>query len=95
MFDLMMPEKERASNNDFADEVMVQQYTPKIIRPDNLKAGVTHASYYDPESTQAAKLKFQSEQYDWVTLVTCEFYNPFSEDFLFRRSERAVLVSDK
>ena len=23
----------------------------------------------------------QSEEYDWVTLVTCEFYNPFSGDF--------------
>jgi LPXTG-site transpeptidase (sortase) family protein len=36
---------------------------------------------------------FQSEQYDWVTLVTCEFYNPFTGDYLFRRSVRAVLVS--
>jgi len=38
---------------------------------------------------------FQSEEYDWLTLVTCEFYNPFSGDYLFRRSVRAVLVSVK
>ena len=35
----------------------------------------------------------QSEEYDWVTLVTCEFYNPFTGDYLFRRAVRAVLVS--
>ena len=35
----------------------------------------------------------QSEEYDWVTLVTCEFYNPFTGNYLFRRSVRAVLVS--
>jgi len=38
---------------------------------------------------------FQSEAYDWLTLVTCEFYNPFTGDYLFRRSVRAVLVSVK
>ena len=38
---------------------------------------------------------FQSEAYDWVTLVTCEFYNPFTGDYLFRRAVRAVLVSVK
>ncbi len=38
---------------------------------------------------------FQSEEYDWVTLVTCEFYNPFTGDYLFRRAVRAVLVSVK
>ena len=37
----------------------------------------------------------QSEEYDWVTLVTCEFYNPFTGDYLFRRAVRAVLVSVK
>ncbi len=38
---------------------------------------------------------FQSEEYDWLTLVTCEFYNPFSRDYLFRRAVRAVLVDVK
>ncbi len=38
---------------------------------------------------------FQSEEYDWLTLVTCEFYNPFSGEYLFRRAVRAVLVSVK
>ena len=36
---------------------------------------------------------FQSKQYDWLTLVTCEFYNPFVDGYLFRRAVRAVLVS--
>jgi LPXTG-site transpeptidase (sortase) family protein len=35
---------------------------------------------------------FQSEEYDWLTLLTCEFYNPFTGDYLFRRGVRAVLV---
>ena len=38
---------------------------------------------------------FQSEEYDWLTLVTCEFYNPFTGDYLFRRAVRAVLISVK
>ncbi len=28
---------------------------------------------------------FQSEEYDWPTLVTCEFYNPFNGEYLFRK----------
>ncbi len=38
---------------------------------------------------------FQSEEYDWLTLLTCEFYNPFSGDYLFRRAVKAVLVNVK
>jgi LPXTG-site transpeptidase (sortase) family protein len=34
----------------------------------------------------------QSEDYDWVTLITCEGFNPFNESYLFRRMVRAVLV---
>jgi hypothetical protein len=34
----------------------------------------------------------QSEENDWVTLITCEGYNPFNESYLFRRMVRAVLV---
>ena len=30
---------------------------------------------------------------DWVTLLTCEFYNPFSGNYIFRRAVQAVLVS--
>ncbi len=44
-------------------------------------------------TTQNVSAVLQSEEYDWVTLVTCEFYNPFTGDYLFRRSVRAVLVS--
>lgn len=38
---------------------------------------------------------FQHEEYDWVTLLTCEHYNPFNGDYFFRRAVRAVLVSVK
>ncbi len=37
----------------------------------------------------------QSEEYDWITLLTCEFYNPFNGEYLFRRTVRAVLISVK
>ena len=37
----------------------------------------------------------EHEEYDWVTLLTCEFYNPYTEDYLFRRAVRAVLVDVK
>ncbi len=37
----------------------------------------------------------QSEDYDWVTLVTCEYFNSVNEDYLFRRMVRAVLVEVK
>ena len=35
---------------------------------------------------------FQQEDYDWLTLLTCETYNPMNGEYLFRRSVRAVLV---
>ncbi|MEJ5223542.1 MAG: sortase [Anaerolineales bacterium] len=35
---------------------------------------------------------FKSEKYDWVTLLTCEGYNPLSGNYFFRRMVRAVLV---
>jgi LPXTG-site transpeptidase (sortase) family protein len=35
---------------------------------------------------------FQHEKYDWVTLLTCEFYNPFNGGYFMRRMVRAVLV---
>jgi len=38
---------------------------------------------------------FQHEELDWVTLVTCETYNPLNGDYFFRRAVRAVLVSIK
>ena len=46
-------------------------------------------------TTKNTSFVFQSEQYDWLTLVTCEFYNPFNGEYLFRRAVRAVLVSVK
>jgi len=38
---------------------------------------------------------FQTEEYDWLTLLTCETYNPLNGEYLFRRSVRAVLVDVK
>ncbi len=38
---------------------------------------------------------FQHEEYDWVTLLTCESYNPFNDDYVYRRTVRAVLLSVK
>ena len=35
---------------------------------------------------------FQHEEYDWVTLMTCELYNPLNGGYFFRRIVRAVLV---
>jgi LPXTG-site transpeptidase (sortase) family protein len=43
-----------------------------------------------PGNTDAV---FEHEDYDWVTLLTCEFYNPLSDNYIFRRVVRAVLVS--
>lgn len=37
----------------------------------------------------------QHEEYDWVTLLSCEYYNPTTGNYLFRRMVRAVLVSVK
>jgi LPXTG-site transpeptidase (sortase) family protein len=36
---------------------------------------------------------FKHEEYDWVTLLTCEGYNPLTGKYFFRRVVRAVLVS--
>jgi hypothetical protein len=38
---------------------------------------------------------FKHEEKDWVTLLTCEGYNPLSGDYLSRRMVRAVLVEVK
>ena len=35
---------------------------------------------------------FQHEEYDYLTLLTCEMYNPLSGNYIFRRVVRAVLV---
>ncbi len=36
---------------------------------------------------------FQHEEYNWVTLVTCEDYNPMRQSYNYRRVVRAVLIS--
>lgn len=35
---------------------------------------------------------FRHEEYDYVTLLTCEFYNPLTGNYILRRMVRAVLV---
>ncbi len=35
---------------------------------------------------------FKHEDYDWITLLTCEGYNPFTGNYFFRRMVRAVLI---
>jgi len=42
-----------------------------------------------PRSVDAA---FEHEEYDWVTLLTCEFFDPMQNSYLLRRAVRAVLV---
>lgn len=42
---------------------------------------------------KAIKSAFRSEEDDWLTLVTCELYNPLNGEYLFRRVVKAVLVS--
>jgi LPXTG-site transpeptidase (sortase) family protein len=36
---------------------------------------------------------FEHEEYDWVTLVTCENYNEKTKSYKYRRMVRAVLIS--
>ena len=68
----------------YGDQVQIQAF------------GLTHT--YEVRESKLVTVKnvnaaFQSEEYDWLTLVTCEFYNPFTGDYLFRRAVRAVLIS--
>lgn len=37
----------------------------------------------------------KNDGYAWLTLITCEGYNPFTQDYLFRRAVSAVLVDVK
>ncbi|MBN1266204.1 MAG: sortase [Anaerolineales bacterium] len=36
---------------------------------------------------------FRHEEYDWVTLLTCEDFNHAADNYLYRRAVRAVLIS--
>jgi LPXTG-site transpeptidase (sortase) family protein len=44
-------------------------------------------------SAQYLGYAFQHETYDWITLITCEDYNPLTDSYDLRRVVRAVLVS--
>ncbi|MCW5874747.1 MAG: class F sortase [Anaerolineales bacterium] len=37
----------------------------------------------------------KNDGYAWLTLITCEGYNPFTQDYIFRRAVSAVLVDVK
>ena len=39
------------------------------------------------------KTLFKHEDYEWLTLVTCETYNAKLDRFIYRRMVRAVLIS--
>ena len=71
-------------NLKYGDQVQIQAWGQTYIYEVRESKLVT---------TKNTNTVFQSEKYDWVTLVTCEFYNPFSGEYLFRRTVRAVLVS--
>lgn len=43
-------------------------------------------------SSQAVDIVMQHEEYDWITLLTCEDYRLDREGYIFRRMVRAVLV---
>ncbi len=45
-----------------------------------------------PGSDRPASDRPGSDSYDWVTLLTCETYNPLNGEYLFRRAVQAVLV---
>ncbi len=47
-------------------------------------------SFVWPNQTEKV---FEHQEFDWVTLLTCEFYNPFTDNYLFRRMVQAVLVN--
>jgi LPXTG-site transpeptidase (sortase) family protein len=44
-------------------------------------------------SPGSIKALFQHEDYEWLTLVTCESYNTNLDKFMYRRMVRAVLIS--
>lgn len=46
----------------------------------------------NPQNVQAV---FQHEELDWVTLLTCENYDPQKREYRYRRLVRAVLVAIK
>jgi len=38
---------------------------------------------------------FEHKEYDWITLLTCELFHPFTNDYFFRRMVQAVLIDVK
>ena len=74
-------------NLKYGDQVLIHAY------------GQTYTYEVRESKTYWAKTAvskvFQHEELDWVTLMTCETYNPFNGDYFFRRAVRAVLVSVK
>jgi LPXTG-site transpeptidase (sortase) family protein len=68
----------------YGDQVIVHMGGAKYVYE------VRETKLARPYSTSYA---FQSKQdAAYLTLITCQFYNPLSENYLFRRVVRAVLV---
>ncbi len=68
----------------FGDEVMIHMNGQVFVYQVQLNQQVL------PTNTSAV---FQHENYNWVTLVTCEDYNPMRLSYNYRRMVRAVLIS--
>jgi LPXTG-site transpeptidase (sortase) family protein len=52
----------------------------------------TYAVRYNYLTTPGNMTPLRHEEYDWVTLLTCERYNSSNESYRYRRVVRAVLV---
>jgi LPXTG-site transpeptidase (sortase) family protein len=72
-------------NMKYGDQVIVHMYGQKYIFE------VTESSMVFPSSTKSALGHL--EGYPYLTLITCQWYNPVTDSYLFRRVIRAVLVS--
>ena len=74
-------------NLEYGDQILIHAFG--LIYTYEVRESKTYWS-----KTAASKV-FQHEELDWVTLITCETYNPLNGDYFFRRAVRAVLVSVK
>jgi len=71
-------------NMKYGDHVIVHMYGQKYIFE------VTESSMVFPSSTKTALGHLEGHPY--LTLITCQWYNPVTDSYLFRRVVRAVLV---
>ena len=72
----------RLNTLSWGDEIYIYAFGMKY------SYAVRQAFSVDPQDPSP----LQHEEYDWVTLITCERYSPTYETYRFRRVVRAVLV---